>query len=201
MLYYDETHPAGLSPGDHVILGGIDRPNEEPLVVQGRVPQPGLETETFTVAANDTLANQDMDLLQLPDHWLGSYRLPRIGSELPDGVEILADWGGKSAPAYTAKNSRGAITNETPVVNGYDPDSGSVVTAENLASVFTEMWSYSHSDQPHLTFKNTTGAEVSFSLTFVGWQYKASPSSRSIDQIQNDRSTKLHQVPVSRIRG
>lgn len=200
MLYYSETFPSGLEPGDHVLLGGIDR-SEEPLVVNGRVPQPGLETETYTVGANSTVANQDMDLLQLPDHWLGQYRLPRIGSELPDGVEIVADWGGKSAPAYTAKNQRGKLTNATPTVNGYDPDSGSVVTAENLATVFTEMWTYGPSRQPYLTFKNTTGADVSFSLTFAGWQYRTSPSNSSIDQIKRDSSKQLHQVPVSRIRG
>lgn len=133
--------------------------------------QPGINT-TITVSANDTEQVELTDIRQ-DDGYLAQFRQPRLADELPDGVEVRVDHDGQQAPAFEAKASRGFYDNETGAVYSFDPDTDTVTQDDHL-DLFTELFIF-EDDVPYFTVRNTTAGQISYTPTFVGYQYQIEP--------------------------
>lgn len=122
---------------------------------------PAIDTQEFVVPANDTLDEREMRGLYVQDGALAQYRLPDPpdGNAIPDGIEITVDHGGEEAPRFNNKNGRGYYNTDTPAIGD--------------AAQQTELFQFEDTDL-FFNVENTTGAEVTFTLTFSGWAYKLS---------------------------
>lgn len=124
---------------------------------------PTIETQEFTVDANDTVNEAEMRSLYAQDGTLAQYRLvnPDTGEAIPDGVEITVDQGGEEAPRFNNKNRRGFYDNDTVTVGD--------------AAQQTELFQYEDTDL-FFNVRNTTGSQVTFTLSYSGWVYKLRPT-------------------------
>jgi len=156
--YHTDFEPL-LSVDDTVEI----QPNNGVHAVETVELMPSVTTQEFTVAANDTLQEQEIRALYAQDGVLAQYRLPDpVGGgadAFPDGVEITIDQGGEESPRFNNKTQRGRLTNEVPRYG------------ENAA--FTELYQYEDTDL-FFNIENTTGAEVTFELVFAGFLYSLS---------------------------
>jgi hypothetical protein len=121
---------------------------------------PAIETQTFTVSANDTLEEQEITALYVQDGVLAQYRLPDpagTGGAIPDGVRITVDQGGQESPRFNTKNERGFYSNDTSFYGD--------------AAQQTELFQFENTDL-FFNVENTTGSQVTFSLIYSGWAYK-----------------------------
>lgn len=119
---------------------------------------PTIETQTFTVPANDTLNEAEMRGLYGQDGTLVQYRLfdPDGGQAIPDGVRITVDQGGEESPRFNIKNRRGFFNADTPALGDQAQQ--------------TELYQYEDTDL-FFNVENTTASQVEFSLTYTGYVY------------------------------
>lgn len=145
---------------------------------------PELETQEFTVPANDTLETQEVSELYAKDGSLQQLRLvdPVGGANdaLPDGVSFTVDQGGQQSPRFNAKNNRGAIAANT------------AETGDNYQ--FTELYQHEDTDL-YFTIENTTGSEETFSLTWAGFAYDLSLT--DLGGAEADVSVPVERVPFA----
>lgn len=122
---------------------------------------PAIDTAEFVVPANDSLDEREIRSLYVQDGALAQYRLPdpEDGDAIPDGIEITVDHGGEEAPRFNNKNSRGYYNTDTPGVGD--------------AAQQTELFQHEDTDL-FFNIENTTGDEITFTLTYSGWAYKLS---------------------------
>jgi len=140
---------------------------------------PTIETQEFTVGANDTVNEAEMRSLYAQDGTLAQYRLvnPDTGEAIPDGVEITVDQGGEEAPRFNNKNRRGF----------YDSDTVTIGDAAQQTELFQL-----HDTDLFFTFENTTSGDETFSLKYTGYAYKLS----NIDIPADEADI---QVPIERL--
>lgn len=156
--YSDDFQPL-FTAGDTAALA--------PLGVAGEVSAvevfPGIQTQEITVAANDVEQDVEMTALNMDDGALGQYRLFNTGDtpQIPDGVEIEVAQGGQQQPRYGNKNEQGVLTSDTPDVG------------EN--ALLTELFVW-EDEAPFFTVRNTTGSEVTLTLTYSGFGYQLTPT-------------------------
>ena len=121
---------------------------------------PAIETQEFTVPANDTLEEEEIRSLYVQDNALAQYRLPDpsgAGGAIPDGIRITVDHGGEESPRFNNKNERGFLTGETPLYGD--------------AAQQTELFQFEDTDL-FFSLENTTGSEETFTLLYTGWVYR-----------------------------
>lgn len=175
-------------------------PADDVYEVRAVVPQPGVrafnsnDDDDLTIDAGATDEDNEMTQLAMADNWLGQLRFVQPGVELPDGVEIRVDYGGRQAPFFTSKNSRSVIDNNTGTLAGYDEDDDAAVAFEH-ASALAEFYVF-EDEVPYFTVENTSDGEVDVAdLTFSGWQYQLSR-----DPVSLPDNTHPVTVPTERIR-
>ena len=119
---------------------------------------PTVETQEFVVPANDTLNEREMRGLYGQDGTLVQYRLfdPEGGQAIPDGIRITVDQGGEESPRFNSKNRRGFYAAETAAFGDQAQQ--------------TELYQYEDTDL-FFNVENTTGSEVTFTLTYTGYIY------------------------------
>jgi len=136
------------------------QPNEGVFAVETVEVMPSVTTQEFTVAANDTLQEEEIRGLYAQDGVLAQYRLPDPtdggADAFPDGVEITVDQGGEESPRFNNKTQRGVITNEVPRYGDQ--------------AALTELYQFEDTDL-FFNIENTTGSEVTFELTYTGYLY------------------------------
>jgi len=86
------------------------------------------------------------------------YRLfdPEGGQAIPDGIRITVDQGGEESPRFNSKNRRGFYAAETAAFGDQAQQ--------------TELYQYEDTDL-FFNVENTTGSEVTFTLTYTGYIY------------------------------
>lgn len=180
---FNDTFSPVARPGDVLELS----PTGEYRRVKGinALPGIGLE-ETFTVAANDSSKRQ-LSALEVNEGFLAQFRLPRLPEELPDGVYIEVDHGGRQNPAYETKNARGKLDNETGVSYGWDPNAGSS-TVEGFRSEQTELF-VAGTSAPYFNVVNTTAGEITFDPTFEGFAY-------AVEEVPRGKAEQGGRTPV-----
>jgi hypothetical protein len=176
VAYYDQ--PVLLDDGSDQNLARVEQ--VAPLI--------GIETQAFTVPSNDQINNVDVDALEIWDGWFAQYRPVGLQDELPDGVEMTIDHGSNNSPLYQAKQSRGAVSEDT-VVTGVDD--GSYGEVDDL-SYLHELYVL-EDEVPKFSFKNTTGSDETFSITFTGFCFNITP-------IRSADGQPIY-LPVAAIRG
>ena len=124
---------------------------------------PAVETQTFTVPANDQLREQEIRSLYGQDGVLVQVRLPDpSGSDgaIPDDVKITVDHGGGESPRFNIKNQRGFYSSDVPFFGD--------------AAQQTELFQWEDEDL-FFNIENESDEEVEFSLTYTGWAYDLRP--------------------------
>jgi len=149
---------------------------------------PSIPTQEITVADGDRESNVDLEALEVWDGWFAQYRLPRLTQELPDDVILKFDQGGSQAPLYQNQNVRGEIDNDTPVQSVID--NGGNADVESLTHLL-EQFVYEQ-ETPKVTVENSSGGEVTISLTYAGWAYRVTPAQSTGQPTY---------IPVESIRG
>lgn len=135
------------------------QPENEVYAVDVVEVLPTIDTQEFTVAAGGELEEEEIRELYVQDSALAQYRLPDVGTAIPDGVEIRVDHGGEESPRFNNKNSRGYYSSDTPSFGD--------------AAQQTELFQFEDTDL-FFSISNTSGSEVTFSLTYSGWVYRLS---------------------------
>lgn len=193
-VYPKELVPA-CRPGDYVSL----EPDGDVYTVEVMTAQPGIlafdsdDSSGVPLAANETVRDNEATELELPTQWMGQYRLTQLGADLPDDVTATIDLGGKQAPLYTNKNSRGGYVEES-TVEVADDTTGTDVTGDGFNHHLTELYIY-EDEVPYFTFEETGGASPTVSdLRFQGFQFRLEPASN----VPSDAH--VEPVPTERIR-
>ena len=157
-----------LAPGALVEL----LPGDEVRKVTAVEVIPTVETQEITVPANDSVEEIEMRQLYANDGVLAQFRLPDPtgggADPFPEGVEITVDHGGEESPRFNLKNARGFYTNETSRYGEGAPQ--------------TELWEWEDTDL-FFNVENTTGSEVTFSLSYTGWAYKTAQATGEVPDI------------------
>lgn len=163
-----------------VRAGGVLNFNEidsgELYAVQNVNVLPGVTLDENFVVADGQQDKREITELEMDDTFLGQFRLLALADELPDGVEIRVDHGGKQSPMYETKNRRGVLDNTTGTV--FTSDGAGNVSADEQMARFTELFVWEDT-VPYFTVINDSGAQVDFDLTFTGYAYDTEPVSRS----------------------
>ena len=156
--YSTDLEPA-LATGAYVEL----LPEGEVREGTGTEVIPAVETDEITVAANSEEEEVELRQLYAQDGVLAQLRLPdpEGGNAIPDGIEITIDHGGEESPRFNLKNSRGFYDTDTP---GY-----------GTGAPQTEIWEWENTDL-FANVENTTGGEITFTLTYTGWAYNTTPA-------------------------
>lgn len=156
--------------------------------IERMAPLPEITTDEFTVSANSESSKIEVDALETDGGWFAQYRPVALTQELPDGVSFRVFQSQKSNRNYTNRSQTSDIDNETPY-ELVDASTGEEVTdLTHLLELYVR-----EDDDLFFQFTNTTDAEVSFSLTYAGFNYDASP-------VQNTREQPIY-VPATAIRG
>jgi len=173
---YPENLVPAVRPGDYVRL----LPDDDIRRIVSFTPQPGIrvlnseEGDDVTVGANDN-EKVELDRLKHEDNELAQLRLVSPGTDLPDGVEVEVDYGGRQAPYYTSKNARARIDNNSATVSGYDEGAGSAFVSDGLQSQLLEYYVFEQ-EAPYFDLYNTTGADITVSdITFAGYRFDVTP--------------------------
>jgi hypothetical protein len=163
------------------------------------VVQPGIlafasaDGNGVTIGANDSEFDNEAEDLEMNRGWLGQYRPLHLGEDLPDGVNVHVDMGGKQSPMYTNKNQRGEIADETAAMVA-DDATGTSVVSDILNTHLSEMYVY-EDEVPYFSFKNTTGAQVTVNdVRFAGFQYHLESLSTA------PGGAHVEPVPVERVK-
>lgn len=133
---------------------------------------------TLSRTANGTAENQQATELQMPSNMLAQYRIPNTG-QIPSGVTLKFDQGGREAPLHLNKNNRLV----------FDEDTGALTPNANL----TEFYQFEDRDL-YVTVEDTSGNGADFDLTFAGWSYVVTEVS------EDDVSRQVVDVPVAGIQ-
>lgn len=156
--------------------------------IERMAPLPEITTDEFTVSANSESSKIEVDALETDGGWFAQYRPVALTQELPDGVSFRVFQSQKSNRNYTNRSQTSDIDNET-AYELVDASTGEEVTdLTHLLELYVR-----EDDDLFFQFTNTTDAEVSFSLTYAGFNYDASP-------VQNTREQPIY-VPATAIRG
>lgn len=134
------------------------QPNKGVYQVDAVEVIPTVETQEFSIDANDLEEEIEIRSLYAQDSALAQFRLldPTDDDAIPDGIRITVDHGGEESPRFNLKNERGFYTNETA---SYGEDAPQ-----------TELWQYEDTDL-FFTVENTTGDNVDFTLLYTGYLY------------------------------
>ena len=130
---------------------------------------PNISGPEVTVADNSE-EKVEVTEIEMPDDFLGQFRLPFIAQELPEDVEIRVDHDGRQEPKYETKNERGFIDSRTGAILGDDPETGDTLL-EDLQTRFTEMYVYEQ-NPPFFSFRNESGSSQTIDLTFAGYSFR-----------------------------
>ena len=151
-------------------------------------PLPEIETQEFTVDANSESSKIEVDALETDGGWFAQYRPVALTQELPDGVSFRVFQTQQSNRNYTNRSQTSDIDNET-AYELVDASTGEEVTdLTHLLELYVR-----EDDDLFFQFTNTTDSEESFSLTYAGFNFDASP-------VQNTREQPIY-VPATAIRG
>lgn len=161
--------------------------------VQQYAVLPEIDTQEFDVGANSVETNTPLENLELWDDWLGQYRFKRLADDLPDGVNLQFDQGGSQAPLYQNLNQRGDLDNDSLTAD-YPDNTGTTIEVEPLSHL-TEFFVLSD-EAPEITIENTTGNQVTFTLTYFGWKFGLNP----VGNAEVGNRTPIY-IPVESIRG
>lgn len=193
-VYPRELVPAAR-PGDYVSL----EPSGDPYKVDQMVAQPGVfafdsdDGNGVTIGANDQEFDNEAEDLEMNRMWLGQFRPLHLGEDLPGGVNVTVDMGGKQSPMYTNKNQRGEIADETPAMVA-DDATGTSVVSDAFNTHLTEMYVY-EDEVPYFSFENTTAGQVTVDdLRFAGFQYRLEPLSST------PAGAHVEPIPVERVK-
>ena len=129
---------------------------------------PTVTTQEFTVPAGGSIEAQEIRSLYGQDGVLVQLRLPDPAGPdpaIPEGVEVAVDHGGQESPRFNIKNQRGVLTSDTPFFGD--------------AAQQTEIFQWEDTDL-FFDIENTTGSEVTFTMSWTGWAYDL--RSASIDR-------------------
>ena len=183
--YTPELTPVGRR-GDVLLLDDGDSTQRVEVEKVTVYPQTELEPVTVVDGSQEEV---EATRLEMWDGWLGQFRLSRVGDDIPDGVSIEVDQGGRQAPLYQTKEQRGVVEDGTAAITA-ETASGStdVVQTTHLLEYYVH-----EQEVPYFTYINNSGAEQDITLTFSGFGLK-------LQQPQNARNkTEIH-VPVESIR-
>ena len=167
----------------------IDAGSDTDIVEIDRMaPLPAITTDEITVKANSESDKIEVDALETDDGFFAQYRPVNLTQDLPDGVSFRLFQSAESNRSYTNRSETAQIDNETV----YELlDTGSVTELTDLTHLL-ELFVW-EDDDLYLQFTNTTDSEESFSLTYAGFNFDASP-------VQNTREQPIY-VPATAIRG
>lgn len=187
-------YPRNLEPvaleGDIVKL--ISQHLDEPVIrqVEAFEPQPTIvefdsdDGDDITVSGNDSNTDHELTRLEVPDGWIGQFRMVRLGLDIPADIEITVDQGGSALPLYSTKNRQGRIDRATGTEIGHD-DTGADqwIVEEDINTQLVE-WYVWEQEPPIFSFENTTAGDVGVSdIRFSGYMYRTIPVNRVPDNV------------------
>lgn len=168
-----------VRPGDYVELAPEGEVRQ--VLAYNTLVDLTLEDGGFTVPANDD-DKQELHALKVEDGYLAQYRLPLLGEELPDGVEVEVDHTGKQQPVWGTKNARGRLTNETAAAMGYD-SAAAAAEFDGYHTAFTEFY-VKEQNAPNFNVINTTAGQITFDPTFRGYKFEVSAPTEPPENVQ-----------------
>lgn len=174
--------------GDVVAL---DDGSEQRLYeIQRLAPLPDIEMSSITVAANTVSRDNQLTNLETWDGWFAQYRMARFSEEIPDGVDIEFDLGGRQAPLFKNREQRGTLNNAslTNAIGDTNDNTTEVTDLSHLAELYVH-----EQESPFITIDNTTGASETIDIGFAGFQFE-------IQRVDEAQGQPVH-VPVEALSG
>lgn len=171
-LYPRRLEPVAL-PGDLVEI----KSEREVRRVEEVIAQPGVVgfQDGIDVAAGGESTDNELDILELPDNFMGQFRIVHPGEDIPTDVRFLWDMGAQNAQTFATNNQRGFMDHQTATEESEDAG-GNAVTGDLLNLHLLEVYSFEQQDL-YLTFDHTNsgGAQQTVQdVRFAGFMYQLS---------------------------
>lgn len=152
---YNQPYNSDLEPALQADATVEVRPSGKTYAVDRVETFPAIETQQFTVPANDTSEENEISSLYVQTDVLAQYRLFSI----PSDIQIEVNQGGEESPRFNNKNERGFL------------DSDVVGFGDNAQQ--TELWQWENTDL-FFDLTDSSGNQQQFTLKYTGWGYAVS---------------------------
>lgn len=187
--YNPELTPLGRR-GDVLLLD--DGTTTRRVEIEKYAVYPQIDLDTVTVA-DGSQEEVEATTLEIWDGWLFQVRMSQPGQDIPDGVTIEADLGGRQAPMYQSKEQRGVIDNTTAAISGATAGGVDTEQATHLLEFYIH-----EQEVPYFTYINDSGTSQDISLSFAGYGFKLRPP-QDADEAEDEQDDETY-VPVESIR-
>lgn len=170
-IYPRRLEPAIL-PGDYVAIRSV----EEVRQVEEVIAQPGVNAfpDGVNVNAGASEADNELEVTELPDNFLGQWRMVHAGEDIPTDIQFQWDFTARAASTFATANARGFHDRTTASIESHD--GSSEYTADVVNDALTEIYMFEDQDV-FVTFNHTNsgGAQQTVQdVRFAGFMYRLS---------------------------